>query len=165
MTMAQAYTRFMILFFLIVGIFCIVRPFPFSDAPGRGLIFWPRAAKSFYIFLINWFHFVLHMGLAVVAVFAHLRTSTSRAYARFVFWSCAALVAIGLFTKDGLWLVPARWPDDIEGDRIRPKTEPSWYGFIPANPADDFLNALVAVSGFVFGYLPLGLRRWGFWRE
>ena len=36
----------------------------------------------------------------------------------------------------------------------------SWYGFIPANPPDDALNALVGISGFVFGFLPLGLRPW-----
>ena len=39
-----------------------------------------------------------------------------------------------------------------------------WYGFIPANPPDDALNALVGLSGFVFGFMPIGLRPWGYWR-
>jgi hypothetical protein len=41
----------------------------------------------------------------------------------------------------------------------------SWYGFIPANPADDVINGLVALSGLIFGFLAYGLRPWGYWRR
>jgi hypothetical protein len=60
--------------------------------------------------------------------------------------------------------VPSTWGADVVGDHIVPVSSPGWYGFIPANPPDDALNALVGLSGFVFGFMPVGLRPWGYWR-
>ena len=162
MTVVQAYTRFMVIFFVCVGLGCLIKPL--TDAPGGGLILWPEAGRTFGIFLINWVHTVLHLGLAVYAVFALAHTSTARGFARTVFWVCAALVLIGLLTPDGVWLVPADWNADSIGQRITPVASVSWYGFVPANPPDDALNALVGLSGFVFGFMPVGLRAWGYWR-
>jgi hypothetical protein len=161
-TVVQAYARFMVLFFVGVGLGCAIKPL--TDAPGGGLILWPEAGRTFGIFLINWVHTVLHLALAVFAVLAFSRTSSSRVFAQSVFWVCAVLVAIGLLTPDGLWLVPAVWEDDVVAGRIATVNGASWYGFIPANPPDDALNALVGLSGFVFGFLPVGLRSWGYWR-
>ncbi len=161
-TVVQAYTRFMVLFFIGVGLGCVIKPL--TDAPGGGLILWPEAGRTFGIFLINWVHTVIHLGLAVFAALALAQTASARTFARSVFWVCAVLVVIGLLTPDGLWLVPAAWPDDVASARISLLSAPSWYGFIPANPPDDALNALVGLSGLVFGYLPVGLRPWGYWR-
>ena len=152
----------MVVFFIAVGVGCAIKPL--TDAPGNGLILWPEAGRTFGIFLINWVHTLLHLGLAVYAALAFSRTSASRGFARSVFWVCAVLLAIGLLTPDGLWLVPANWDTDVSGQRIAPAAVASWYGFIPANPPDDALNALVGLTGYVFGYLPLGLRPWGYWR-
>ena len=160
MTVVQAYTRFMIVFFVCVGLGCLIKPL--TDAPGGGLLLWPEAGRTFGIFLINWVHTVLHLGLAVYAVLAFKSTSASRGFGRAVFWICAVLVMIGLFTPDGVWLVPANWDADL-GQPPR-QAAASWYGFIPANPPDDALNALVGLSGFVFGFMPVGLRPWGYWR-
>jgi hypothetical protein len=160
-TVVQAYTRFMVVFFICVGLGCLVKPL--TDAPGGGLILWPEAGRTFGIFLINWVHTVLHLGLAVYAALALSRTSVSRGFARSVFWVCAVLVVIGLVTPDGVWLVPANWDTDAS-QPPRPTAVASWYGFIPANPPDDALNALVGLSGFVFGFMPIGLRPWGYWR-
>jgi len=157
-TLVQAYARFMVLFFVGVGLGCAIKPL--TDAPGGGLILWPEAGRTFGIFLINWVHTVLHLALAVFAVLALSRTSSSRVFAQSVFWVCAVLVVIGLLTPDGLWLVSATWEDDVVAGRIAPVNVASWYGFIPANPPDDALNALVGISGFVFGFLPVGLRPW-----
>lgn len=162
MTVVQAYSRFMVIFFIMVGLGCLIKPL--TDAPGGGLFLWPEAGRTFGIFLINWVHTVLHLGLALYAALALSRTSTARAFGQTVFWVCAVLVAIGLVTPDGLWLVPANWGPDVVGDRIAPVSSPGWYGFIPANPPDDALNALVGLSGFVAGFLPIGLRPWGYWR-
>ena len=162
MTVVQAYTRFMVVFFIMVGVGCAIKPL--TDAPGGGLILWPEAGRTFGIFLINWVHTVLHLGLAVYAALAFSRTPSARSFAQTVFWICAVLVGIGLLTPDGLWLVPANWSADVSGDRIAPVANTGWYGFIPANPPDDALNALVGLSGFVFGFLPVGLRPWGYWR-
>ena len=107
---------------------------------------------------------MLHLGLAVYAALALSHTSAARGFGQTVFWVCAVLVVIGLLTPDGLWLLPANWGPDVAGDRIAPVSSPSWYGFIPANPPDDALNALVGLSGFVFGFMPIGLRPWGYWR-
>jgi len=161
-TVVQAYTRFMVVFFIMVGVGCAIKPL--TDAPGGGLILWPEAGRTFGIFLINWVHTVLHLGLAGYAALAFGRTSTARSFGQTVFWICAVLVGIGLLTPDGLWLVPANWSADVNGDRIAPVANTGWYGFIPANPPDDALNALVGLSGFVFGFLPVGLRPWGYWR-
>ena len=162
MTVVQAYTRFMVAFFVSVGLGCLIKPL--TDAPGGGLILWPEAGRTFGIFLINWVHTLLHLGLAVYALWALSSTTASRGFARAVFWICAVLVVIGLLTPDGVWLVPANWPDDVAGQTTAPSVAASWYGFIPANPPDDALNALVGLSGFVFGYMALGLRPWGYWR-
>ncbi len=162
MTVVQAYARFMVAFFIVVGLGCVIKPL--TDAPGGGLILWPEAGRTFGIFLINWVHAVLHLGLAVYAALAFSRTSTARGFARAVFWICAVLVVIGLLTPDGVWLVPANWGADAVGDHIAPVASASWYGFIPANLPDDALNALVGLSGFVFGFMPVGLRPWGYWR-
>jgi hypothetical protein len=161
-TVVQAYTRFMIAFFIAVGLGCLVKPL--TDAPGGGLILWPEAGRTFGIFLINWVHTVLHLGLAVYAALAFSRTSAARGFARTVFWVCAGLVLIGLLTPDGVWLISADWGGDVTGGRVAPVGSASWYGFIPANPPDDALNALVGLSGLVFGFMPLGLRPWGYWR-
>ena len=162
MTVVQAYTRFMVAFFVAVGLGCLIKPL--TDAPGGGLFLWPEAGRTFGVFLINWVHTVLHLGLAVYAVFALSQTSVARGFARCVFWVCLGLVIIGLLTPDGLWLIPTNWGSDVQGDRIVPVAGVSWYGFIPANPPDDALNALVGLSGFVAGYMPVGLRPWGYWR-
>jgi hypothetical protein len=161
-TVVQVYTRFMVAFFVAVGLGCLIKPL--TDAPGGGLILWPEAGRTFGFFLINWVHTLLHLGLAVFAALAFSRTSVSRAFGQTVFWVCAVLVVIGLLTPDGLWLVPANWGSDVSGDRIAPIATTSWYGFIPANPPDDALNALVGLSGFIFGFMPVGLRPWGYWR-
>jgi Domain of unknown function (DUF4383) len=161
-TVVQAYARFMVIFFVAVGLGCLIKPL--TDAPGGGLLLWPEAGRTFGIFLINWVHTVLHLGLAVYAVLAVSRTSTARGFAQTVFWVCAILVIIGLLTPDGVWLVPADWGTDLNGNRLAPVAAASWYGFIPANPPDDALNALVGLSGFVFGFMPVGLRAWGYWR-
>lgn len=163
MTMVQAYARFMILFFFVVGVMSIIAPL--SDASSGGLVFWPEAAKVLGIFLVNWFHFVLHLALCAWAVLAFRRTGTARTFAQWVFGSCLVLVLIGLFTKDGLWLVPAEWSQDAANGEIIRARSLNWYGFIPANPADDVINALVAASGFIFGFLPIGLRPWAYWRQ
>jgi hypothetical protein len=152
----------MVAFFIAVGLGCLIKPL--TDAPGGGLILWPEAGRTFGIFLINWVHTVLHLGLAVFAALALSRTSVSRAFGQTVFWVCAVLVVIGLLTPDGLWLAPTNWGADAVGDRITPVAPTSWYGFIPANPADDALNALVGLSGLIFGFMPIGLRPWGYWR-
>ena len=162
MTVVQAYTRFMVAFFIAVGLGCLIKPL--TDAPGGGLILWPEAGRTFGIFLINWVHTVLHLGLAVYAAWALSSTPASRGFARTVFGICAALVLIGLLTPDGVWLVPTNWPEDVSGQSITPIATVSWYGFIPANPPDDALNALVGLSGLIFGFGPLGLRSWGYWR-
>jgi hypothetical protein len=125
---------------------------------------WPEAGRTFGIFLINWVHTVLHLGLAIYAALAFSRTSAARSFGQTVFWICALLVGIGLLTPDGLWLLPANWSTDVNGDRIAPMANAGWYGFIPANPPDDALNALVGLSGFAFGFMPIGLRPWGYWR-
>jgi Domain of unknown function (DUF4383) len=161
-TIVQAYARFMVFFFIAVGLGCLIKPL--TDAPGGGLILWPEAGRTFGVFLINWVHTVLHLGLAVYAAFALSSMSRSRGFSRAVFWVCLVLVLIGLFTPDGVWLVPSNWPDDVAVQRITPVATASWYLFIPANPPDDALNALVGLSGFVFGYMPIGLRAWGYWR-
>jgi hypothetical protein len=109
-------------------------------------------------------HTVLHLALAVYAALAFSQTSTARGFGQTVFWVCAVLVVIGLLTQDGVWLLPANWPADVVGDRIAPASSAAWYGFIPANPPDDALNALVGLSGFIFGFMPIGLRPWGYWR-
>ena len=163
MTVVQAYSRFMVIFFIAVGLGCLIKPL--TDAPGGGLILWPEAGRTFGVFLINWVHTVLHLGLAIYAVLALSRTSAARGFARTVFWVCLALVVTGLLTPDGLWLIPASWDLDVSGGRISPVATPSWYGFIPANPPDDALNALVGLSGFVGGYMQVGLRPWGYWRR
>ena len=162
MTIVRGYTRFMVVFFVAVGLGCLIKPL--TDAPGGGLLLWPEAGRTFGIFLINWVHTVLHLGLAVYAVVALSSTSASRGFARAVFWICAVLVVVGLLTPDGVWLVPTSWPDDAVGRGIAPVATASWYGFIPANPPDDALNALVGLSGFIFGYMAIGLRPWGYWR-
>ena len=162
MTVVQAYARFMVVFFVTVGLGCAIKPL--TDAPGGGLILWPEAGRTFGIFLINWVHTVLHLGLAVYAAIAFSKTSSARGFAQTVFWICALLVLIGLLTPDGVWLVPASWGADVVGDHIVPASSPGWYGFIPANPPDDALNTLVGLSGFVFGFMPVGLRAWGYWR-
>ena len=162
LTVVQAYARFMVAFFVCVGLGCLIKPL--TDAPGGGLILWPEAARTFGIFLINWVHTVVHLGLAVYAALALSRPSAARGFAQCVFWVCAGLVLIGLLTPDGVWLTPANWSTDVLGDRIAPVAATGWYGFIPANPPDDALNALVGLSGFVFGFMPLGLRPWGYWR-
>src|SRR5438309_6917694 len=112
-TVVQTYTRFMVLFFIAVGLGCLIKPL--TDAPGGGLILWPEAGRTFGIFLINWVHTVLHLGLAVYAALALGRTSMARGFARTVFWVCLVLVLIGLFTPDGLWLIPASWDVDVPG--------------------------------------------------
>jgi hypothetical protein len=161
-TVVQAYTRFMVVFFIMVGLGCLIKPL--TDAPGGGLILWPEAGRTFGIFLINWVHTVLHLLLAVYAALAFSRTSSARGFGQTVFWVCAVLVIIGLLTPDGLWLLPADWGADVAGARIAPVSNASWYGLIPANPPDDALNALVGLSGFIFGFMPVGLRQWGNWR-
>src|SRR5437868_15266670 len=85
-TVVQAYSRFMVIFFIAVGLGCLIKPL--TDAPGGGLILWPEAGRTFGIFLINWVHTVLHLGLAVYAVLALSRTSAARGFARTVFWVC-----------------------------------------------------------------------------
>ena len=124
MTWVQAYTRFMILFFVVVSIFTVVKPL--TDAPGHGMLLWPEAAKSFGLFLINWFHFVVHMILAVAAVFAAKRVSSARHFARWVFAVCAVWVLIGLITPDGVWLLPARWPADVASGQPAVVSGASW---------------------------------------
>jgi hypothetical protein len=162
-TVVQAYSRFMVVFFIMVGLGCVIKPL--TDAPGGGLILWPEAGRTFGIFLINWVHAVLHLALAVYAALALSRTSSARGFGQTVFLVCAVLVLIGLLTPDGVWLVPANWGADVDGaGRISPVSGASWYGFIPANPPDDALNALVGISGFIFGFMPVGLRPWGYWR-
>src|SRR5260221_13324187 len=104
-TVVQGYTRFMVVFFICVGLGCLIKPL--TDAPGGGLILWPEAGRTFGIFLINWVHTVLHLGLAAYAALAFSRTSTARTFGQTVFWICAVLVGIGLLTPDGLWLRPA----------------------------------------------------------
>jgi len=163
LTMVQAYARFMIAFIFVVGILCVIRPL--TDAPGTGLFFWPQPARSFGLFLINWFHFVLHMVLCVWAALAIRRTSLSRVFAQWVCGICAVLVLIGLFTPDGVWLIPAHWPQDARNGQIALISNASWYGYIPANLGDDVINGLVALSGLVFGCLAFGLRPWGYWRR
>jgi hypothetical protein len=110
-TVVQAYTRFMVVFFIMVGLGCLIKPL--TDAPGGGLILWPEAGRTFGIFLINWVHTVLHLGLAVYAALAVSRTSAARGFGQTVFWVCAVLVVIGLVTPDGVWLLPANWGPDV----------------------------------------------------
>ena len=163
LTVAQAYARFMILFFFVVGFMSIIRPI--TDAPGDGFIMWPEAGKVFGIFLINWFHFVLHIMLAIWAIIAMRKTSWSRAFGWGVFWPCAMLVLIGLLTPQGVWLVPANWPADASNNVVTLTTTPNWYGFIPANIPDDIINSLVGLSGLIIALHPVALRPWGYWRD
>ena len=88
-TVVQAYTRFMVVFFIMVGVGCAIKPL--TDAPGGGLILWPEAGRTFGIFLINWVHTVLHLGLAGYAALAFARTSAARSFGQTVFWICAVL--------------------------------------------------------------------------
>jgi hypothetical protein len=162
LTVAQAYTRFMIAFFFVVGIMCVIKPI--TDAPGGGLIMWPEAGKVFGIFLINWFHFVLHVFLGIWAIIAMRKTAWCRPFGWGVFWSCAALVVIGLLTPQGVWLVPAHWPGDASNGVVTLTTTPNWYGYIPANIPDDILNSLVGLSGLIIALHPVALRPWGYWR-
>src|SRR5437870_13181607 len=115
----------MVLFFVGVGLGCAIKPL--TDAPGGGLILWPEAGRTFGIFLINWVHTVLHLGLAVYAVLALSQTSAARGFARCVFWVCLGLGVIGLLTPDGVWLIPANWPTDVQGDGITPVATASWF--------------------------------------
>jgi hypothetical protein len=136
---------------------------PFTDARPDGLFLWPEAAHSLGIFLVNWFHVVLHYGLVVVGLCTVWRASAARYFARVVFVCAGLLLVIGLLTPDGLWLVAANWPADVQGNTVRPVAGASWSGFIPTDPPDDLIDAIVAASGFVFGYLPIGLRPWRYW--
>lgn len=163
LTVAQAYTRFMVLFFFVVGVMCVIRPI--TDQRDGSLIMWPEAGKVFGIFLINWFHFVLHVLLGIWAIVAMRETGWCRAFGWGVFLSCAVLVVIGLLTPQGVWLTPAHWPADAANGQVTLTTTPSWYGFIPANIPDDVLNSLVGLSGLIIAMHPLALRPWGYWRR
>ena len=105
------------------------------------------------------------MVLGAWAVLAVRHTNHSRVFARSVFGICAVLVVIGLCTPDGLWLIPAHWPQDVRQGQPVLTSGPSWYGYIPANPGDDVINGLVALSGLLFGFLPFGLRPWRYWQR
>jgi len=163
LTVAQAYTRFMILFFFVVGVMSILRPI--TDQRDGSLIMWPEAGKVLGIFLVNWFHFVLHLVLCAWAIIAVRRTAWCRAFGWGVFLACAPLVVIGLLTPQGLWLVPAHWPADVANGEVTLVTTPSWYGFIPANIPDDIINTLVGLSGLIIALHPVALRPWDYWRR
>jgi hypothetical protein len=163
LTVAQAYTRFMILFFFVVGVMSILRPI--TDQRDGSLIMWPEAGKVLGLFLVNWFHFVLHLFLCVWAIIAMRRTGWCRAFGWGVFVSCATLVVIGLLTPQGLWLVPANWPADVANGDVTLVTTPNWYGFVPANIPDDIINSLVGLSGLIIAVHPIAWRPWGFWRQ
>src|SRR5262249_3750991 len=163
LSVAQAYTRFMILFFFVVGTMCIIRPI--TDQRDGSLIMWPEAGKVLGLCLVNWFHFVLHVFLGIWAIIALRKTSWCRAFGWGVFLSCAPLVIIGLLTPDGVWLVPAHWSTDVVNDQITLVTTPGWYGFIPANIPDDIINTIVGLSGLIIALHPIALRPWGYWRQ
>lgn len=163
MTVAQAYARFMVVFFIAVGVPSIVKPL--TDAPGGGLILWPEAAKVFGIFLGNWFHFVAHVLLGIIGLFAIRQTSAAREYARLILLVVTIFLIMGLTTDDGVWMVSANWNEISAAGEPLLTAAPSWYGYIPLNPADDVLHALVALSAILVGLTPLGLRPWGFWRK
>lgn len=163
MTVAQAYARFMIVFFIAVGTPSIIKPL--TDAPGDGLILWPEAAKVLGIFLGNWFHFVAHILLGLIGLFAYRHTSGSREYARLIVLVVAIFLIMGLTTDDGVWMVSANWNEIAAAGQPVLSAEPSWYGYIPLNPADDILHAIVLLSAVIVGLTPIGLRPWGFWRK
>src|SRR5579871_327705 len=146
--MAQAYTRLMVLVFFVAGCLCIIRPL--TDAPGSGLFFWSRPANSFGVFLINWVHFVVHVAISVWALVAMRSHRLSRGFAQGVFWFCVLLIAIALVTPNGLFIVPGRWPRDLSTGHLAFSTPPAHYLYFPLNFGDDVVNALFAVSAFVF---------------
>ena len=163
MSMAQAYTRFMALFLAVSTLPDLFRIF--TDAPGGSLLLWPEAGRTFGIFLVNWVHVVAHYALALWAVFALRRHGSARAFAVGVFVVAGLFLLVGMFTPDGVWLVPANWPDDVSNNAVTVTVTPSWYGFIPANWADDVLDFGVALSGLLFGLTAFGDRPWGYWRR
>jgi len=163
MTMVQAYARFMIGFFVVISVVSQIRPL--TDAPPGGLILWPEGAYVLGIFLGGIFHFFVHMVLAVLGVFAIWSTTTSRYFAQLVFYTCAVLVVIGILEPEGFWFSPVHWSRDVANGQLVGTTRLSWYGLVPLNWADTALNGLVALSGFLFGFTPFGLRPWGYWRR
>ncbi len=163
MTVVQAYARFMIVFFIVVGVVSQIRPL--TDAQPGGLILWPEGAYVLGIFLGGIFHFWVHLALAVIGAGAMWWTTTSRNYAQLVFYVCAFLVFVGILEPEGIWFAPLNWSRDVDHGQIVATIHPSWYGMVPLNWADTALNGLVAIAGFVFGFTPVGLRPWGYWRR
>ena len=163
LTMAQVYARLMLPTFFIVGLLCVIRPL--TDASGSGLFFWSQPANTFGVFLINWAHFVLHVAISLWALFALQKHGLSRGFARGVFWICAVLIVIGLVTPNGLLFVPGHWPQDLATGHLLLSTPPAHYLYFPLNFGDDVVNVLFTITAFVFGFLPIGSRAWGFWRK
>jgi hypothetical protein len=161
--MVQAFARFMIVFFIVVGAVSQIRPL--TDAQPGGLILWPEGAYVLGIFLGGIFHFWVHLVLAVIGACALWWTTTARYYAQLIFYVCAILVVIGILEPEGFWFAPVNWSRDVAHGQIVTTIHPSWYGLVPLNWADTALNGLVAIAGLVFGFTPFGVRRWGYWRR